>query len=184
MTSASIISEPIRQPSLFLQAENREFVKERYSSEAFYIEECDVGLGVFARRAIRRGENILVFGGPIIDFAETKRRGPWKCMPLQIGPNQYFDTRPPGIFVNHSCNPNAGIRNDRDLVALRDIRAGEEIRFDYSTTMDERSFTMRCLCGALDCRRIIADFSSLPEEVREHYLEAGIVMGFIARKVA
>ena len=184
MTSESTVSEPIRQPSLFLQAENREFVKDHYSSEAFYIEECDVGLGVFARRAIRRGECILLFGGPIIDFAETKRRGPWECMPLQIGPNRYFDTRPPGIFVNHSCSPNAGIRGDRDLVALRDIAAGEEIRFDYSTSMEEQSFTMRCLCGAPDCRHMIADFSSLPEAVRDRYLKLGIVMGFIARKMA
>ena len=182
MTSESLVSEPLRQPSLFLQAENREFVKEHYSSETFYIEECDVGLGVFARRAIRRGEHILVFGGPIIDFAETKRRGPWECMPLQIGPNRYFDTRPPGIFVNHACSPNAGIRNDRDLVALRDIAAGEEIRFDYSTTMEEQSFTMRCLCGAPECRHMIADFSSLPAEVRDRYLKLEIVMGFIARK--
>jgi uncharacterized protein len=179
MTSQSIISEPIRQPSLFLQAENREFVKEHYSSEAFYIEECDVGLGVFARRIIRSGEIILAFGGQIIDFAETKRRGPWECMPLQIGPNRYFDTRPPGIFVNHSCSPNAGIHNDRDLVALRDIQASEEIRFDYSTTMEEHSFTMRCLCGAPGCRHIIADFSSLPAMVQERYLKLGIVMNFI-----
>ncbi|HWH68562.1 MAG TPA: SET domain-containing protein, partial [Candidatus Sulfotelmatobacter sp.] len=131
-----------------MAAANRECVKESYSNETFYIEECDVGLGVFANRDIRQGELILVFGGPLIDFAETKRRGRWECMPLQIGPNQYYDTRPPGIFVNHACNPNAGIRHDRDLMALRDIKKGEEIRFDYSTTMEEQSFTMNCLCGA------------------------------------
>ena len=39
------------------------------------IEECEAGLGVFARRNIRRGGHILSFEGPLIDFAETKRRG-------------------------------------------------------------------------------------------------------------
>ncbi|HYG33258.1 MAG TPA: SET domain-containing protein-lysine N-methyltransferase [Clostridia bacterium] len=176
-------SEPLCQPSLYLLAENRTSVKERYSNETIFIEECDVGLGVFARRSIRKGETILTFGGPVIDFAETKRRGPWECMPLQFGPNQYFDTQPPGIFVNHSCHPNAGIRNDRDLVALRDIQPGEEIRFDYSTTMEEQSFTMRCLCGAPNCRHTIADFSMLSEPVQEEYIAQGIVMSFIVKKL-
>jgi uncharacterized protein len=177
-----MISEPLRQPSLFLLAENRTLVKERYSNATFYIDECDVGLGVFARRDIRPGEILLAFGGPVIDFAETKQRGMWECMPLQFETNQYFDTQPPGIFVNHSCDPNAGIRNDRDLVALRAIRKTEEIRFDYSTTMEEQSFTMRCLCGSPRCRRLVADFSLLPEDLQRSYLAQQVVMGFIARK--
>lgn len=178
-----MLSEPLRQPSLFLLAGNRASVKARFSNETFRIDECDVGLGVFARRHIRAGEIILAFGGPVIDFAETKRRGPWECMPLQFGPNQYFDTQPPGIFVNHSCQPNAGIRNDADLVALRDIQPGEEIRFDYSTTMEEHSFTMNCLCGEPNCRKVIADFSALPPAVQEDYIARRIVMSFIVQKL-
>ncbi len=178
-----MFSETMCQPSLFLAAGHRESVKERYSNETIRIDECDVGLGVFARRALKKGETILAFGGPLIDFAETKRRGPWECMPLQIGTDRYYDTQPPGIFVNHSCAPNAGIQNDRDLVALRDIPAGEEIRFDYSTTMEEQSFTMQCRCGAPGCRRVVADFSALPAATQREYIEKGIVMSFIVRKL-
>ncbi len=178
-----MISESIPQPSLFLLANDRTSAKERFSTEIFYVDFCDVGLGVFANRDLRKGEKILAFGGPIIDFAETKRRGPWECMPLQIGQDRYYDTRPPGIFVNHSCDPNSGIRNDRDLVALRDIKPREEIRFDDSTTMEEQSFTMRCLCGAPSCRHVIADFSTLPGQVQNRYLSESVVMGFIAAKV-
>jgi uncharacterized protein len=148
-----------------------------------YIAECDLGRGVFANRTIRKGELILVFGGARIDFAETKRRGPRECMAIQVGPDQYIDTQPPGVFANHSCAPNAGIRNDRYLVALRDIPNGEEIRYDYSTTMDEKSFTMACRCGAPECRRVVTDFAELPAGVREYYLSRGLVMGFIARKM-
>ena len=114
------------QPSLYLLAEKRQFVKDSFSNATIRIDECDVGLGVFANRDIQAGEAILAFGGPVIDFAETKRRGPWECMPMQIGRNQYYDTQPPGVFVNHSCDPNAGIRDDRELVALRAIPAGED----------------------------------------------------------
>ena len=172
------------QPSLFLLAEKRQFVKDSFSNATIRIDECNVGLGVFANRDIQAGEVILAFGGPVIDFDETKRRGPWECMPMQIGQNQYYDTQPPGVFVNHSCEPNAGIRDDRDLIALRAIRAGEEVRFDYSTTMEEHSFTMRCLCGAPKCRHVVADFSTLPNEVRERYLAQRVVMSFILHRQA
>jgi len=174
----------MHQPSLFLLPEKRQLVKDLYSNATFHIGECDVGLGVFANRDIRPGEGILAFGGPVIDFAETKRRGPWECMPMQIGQNQYYDTQPPGVFVNHSCEPNAGIRNDHDLVALRPIRPGEEVRFDYSTTMEEHSFTMRCLCGTAHCRGVVADFSTLPPEVQARYVAERMVMSFILRKLA
>jgi uncharacterized protein len=152
-------------------------------SGMLYIAECNLGRGVFARRAIHQGETILVFGGALIDFAETKRRGPRECMAIQVGPNQYIDTQPPGVFANHSCEPNAGIRNDRDLVALRDIPMGEEIRYDYSTTMDEQSFTMPCRCGAPGCRQVVSDFAELPAGIQEYYLSRGLVMSFIARRL-
>lgn len=154
-----------------------------YSNGTLYVAPCELGRGVFARRAIRSGETILAFEGPLIDFAETKRRGAAECMAIQVGPNQYIDTQAPGVLANHSCAPNAGIRNDRDLVALRDIPPGEEIRYDYSTTMDEKSFTMRCRCGAPGCRRVVTDFSELPTDVQEYYVRRGLVMSFIIRRL-
>ena len=33
-------------------------------------------------------------------------------------------------YINHSCDPNAGIRNNRDIVAMKPIREGEEIVID------------------------------------------------------
>jgi hypothetical protein len=154
-----------------------------HSTEKFHLRSCDVGLGVFASRDILPGEVILDIEGPIIDFAETKRRGPRECMAIQIGPNRYIDTQPPGVFVNHSCEPNAGIRKNRNLVALRKIRQGQEIRYDYSTTMEEHSFTMQCLCGAPTCREWVRDFSTLPQPLRERYLAQGIVMDFIMKSL-
>jgi len=154
------------------------------STEKFRIRACDVGLGVFASRDLMPGEIILAIEGPIIDFAETKRRGPRECMAIQIGPDRYIDTQPPGVLVNHSCEPNAGIRENRYLTALRKIRRGQEIRYDYSTTMEEHSFTMQCLCGAPSCREWVRDFSTLPRPLRERYLAQGIVMDFILRNAA
>ncbi|HWH71469.1 MAG TPA: SET domain-containing protein-lysine N-methyltransferase [Candidatus Sulfotelmatobacter sp.] len=177
-----MIAESSCSPSPLADPQERSCAKEQYSTESYYIDKCEVGLGVFANRDIARDEVILGFGGPLIDFAETKRRGPWECMAIQIGPDRYIDTRPPGVFVNHSCDPNAGIREDRYLVALREIQKGEEIRFDYSTTMEEQSFTMRCLCGAPECRHLVTDFSTLPPHVKERYIAEEIVMSFILQR--
>jgi hypothetical protein len=152
-----------------------------FSNEIFRIGECDLGFGMFANKPIKKGEAILSFMGPLINFHETKKRGQWECMPIQIDYDIYIDTVPPGIFVNHSCSPNAGIKDDKTLVALQAIREGEEIRFDYSTTMEESSFTMECRCAHDHCRNIIADFSTLPERTRSSYLDRKIVMGFIAK---
>ncbi len=174
-----MISRPPDQVSGVIRFDDQVSLAERYSTEKFHIGACEFGLGVFAKRTIAPWETILAFDGPIIDFAETKRRGPRECMAFQIGPNTYIDTQPPAVFVNHSCDPNAGIRNDKNLVALRLIRAGEEIRFDYSTTMEERSFTMQCRCGAAGCRKLVTDFTTLPREVRSRYFAQGIVMSFI-----
>lgn len=52
---------------------------------------------------------------------------------------------------NHSCDPNsryAGL----DVVALRDITAGEELTLDYATLCDENMPPFDCQCGAPNCR--------------------------------
>jgi hypothetical protein len=163
-------SELMLQSRSFPSANNAGWLKARHVTEKIHIRACDVGLGVFASRDLMPGEIILAIEGPVIDFAETKRRGPRECMAIQIGPDRYIDTQPPGVFVNHSCEPNAGIRQNQNLVALRKIRPGQEIRYDYSTTMEEDSFVMQCLCGAPTCREWVRDFSTLPQPVRERYL--------------
>lgn len=102
-----------------------------------FIADCELGRGLFAARAFAAGETILRFTGPLINLAQSIAKGETEGNPLQVGPLDYIDLEPPGVFGNHSCEPNAGIRDDVVLVALRPLVAGEEIRFDYSTTMWE-----------------------------------------------
>ena len=146
---------------------------------SIYVNECEFGLGIFAARPFSRGNFIFRFSGPIITFAECHARGEAECNPLQIGPTIYIDLEPPGVFINHSCQPNAGTRNVVEVYALRDIELGEEIRLDYSTSMSERCWTLRCRCGAASCRGVVTDFHDLPRELQEHYLSLGIVQPFI-----
>jgi uncharacterized protein len=112
--------------------------------------------------------------------------------PLQVGSAHYIDLEPPGVFVNHSCTPDVGIRDDVMLTALRPIAVGEQICFDYSTTMWEveacsaigdTPWAMPCLCGAVVCRGTACEFPALPAALREHYLALGIVQRFIVERL-
>jgi len=142
------------------------------------------GRGVFAEEPIPASSLIIRFSGPFLRYAETTAA----TYALQIGPDLYIGAS--GSFddyVNHSCDPNAGMRisgNTADLYAIRDIRAGEEIFFDYSTTLDEDDFTMSCLCGAPRCRGTIRDGKYLPDDVWRRYLGLGIIPEYVQRSRA
>ncbi|HEV2827756.1 MAG TPA: SET domain-containing protein-lysine N-methyltransferase, partial [Pyrinomonadaceae bacterium] len=56
--------------------------------------------------------------------------------------------------INHSCDPNAWLEG-LDMVARRDIQAGDEITMDYATFYNEQMEDFLCHCGANDCRGII-----------------------------
>jgi hypothetical protein len=66
------------------------------------------------------------------------------------------------------------------MFALKEINKGEELFWDYSTSMMERHWTMRCACGEKNCRKIITDFDLLPTELQLQYLRMNIVFPFIA----
>jgi hypothetical protein len=140
----------------------------------------DVGLGIFATRPRAVGERILELHGRVIDFLGTVAKGDRECDALQIGPDLYLDLEDPGRCTNHSCEPNSGVRsNGTTLVAVRPIGAGEEVRFDYSTTMDDGHWTMDCSCGSSHCRGRVLDFRWLPTHRKLHYIGLGIVPSFL-----
>ena len=142
-----------------------------------------LGRGVFARRSFGPGQPILALTGPVLDRAEMLARDPDRAHAIQVGTDEFLEAMPPGRFVTHSCDPNAGIMNDRMLIALRPIEIGEEIQFDYSTAMTEDHWTVECRCGQPACRRVILDFHHLPPITQNRYLQLGIVQRFIVNEV-
>lgn len=142
------------------------------------------GRGVFAEEPIPGGDHLLRFSGPLLRYEQTTPQ----TLAVQIGPELYLGASGgPDDCVNHSCDPNAGLVIDGlavNLISLRDIAPGEEICFDYSTTMDEDDFEMTCLCGHPHCRGLVRDFKHLPRETRERYVRAGVVPEYNRRYVA
>jgi D-alanine-D-alanine ligase len=52
---------------------------------------------------------------------------------------------------NHSCAPNTRF-DGLDVVAVREIAAGEELTVDYATFLDASAEAFECRCGAPSCR--------------------------------
>ena len=159
-----------------------EIINNQYENDNIYVGISELGLCVKAKRNIKIGEIIYVFTGPTISFSVTKERGVQECMSLQYDFDKYVDTEAPGMYVNHSCDPNSGIQQNFNLVALKNILIHEEIRFDYSTTMDENSYTMECKCGKPVCRGLVTDFKLLPDLVKKNYIDLDVVSDFIKKQ--
>ncbi len=99
------------------------------------------GKGVFSEFDIDKGQTIHFLQGEEMDLDEMIRRvdkGLEKGSdPLGVGEELYLDADELSRTFNHSCNPNSFVRGKSELVALKEIKTGEEITFDYSTTMND-----------------------------------------------
>ena len=152
------------------------------------IRDTGKGKSVFADKDFMSGEFICEFTGKICTKEEYVRlHDPDNNHFLQsdddrfMGPSNQADD-----LVNHSCNPSCGLEfmdGRIRLRAIREIKKGDELTFDYSTTMDEDCWEMSCLCGDENCRKVIRDFKHLPPELQAGYMALGIVPPYIAKKI-
>lgn len=140
------------------------------------------GTGVFASRRFRAGEWIMSFmeGAPAaVPYSETVNHPEHEeSNYLQIGNDLYVYPRPPSRFLNHSCDPNTGVRDATEIFALARIETGEELTFDYSTSMAEDGWEMDCSCKSAICRGRIRDFKYLPAARQLYYLNRCAVGDF------
>jgi len=136
------------------------------------------GDGVFTLDAIARGASVFEFGGPVVTAAEL-RDG---MRVMQIGPDEYIvediDADYIENYINHRCEPNVGfLHGTLTLHALRDIAAGEELFWDYSTSINEPGWFLPCACGVASCRGKIQSYCDLPDEVRRRL--GGIALAYL-----
>jgi uncharacterized protein len=107
------------------------------------------------------GEVVVVKGGYILSRTQrdqiSRELGPSEIQiteDLFIGPSTERQREGGMMHLNHSCEPNLGLQGQIVFLALRDIRADEEVTFDYAMTDDE-AYEMKCRCGTPSCRGTI-----------------------------
>lgn len=127
------------------------------------------GSGLFATRAIPKGERIIEYLGERISHDEADRRhddkaeGDHHTFFFTIDAKTVIDGGVGGNdarFINHGCDPNCEVvAADGVLVveAVRNVRAGEELAYEYNLNRapddpPEIERVYACRCGAATCR--------------------------------
>jgi hypothetical protein len=127
------------------------------------------GKGIFAKVDIKKGDVIFVWKGQ----KKSGRSYPWDWGSRWLQVGQYEWIAPmrntPGWYINHSCNPNSGIKDSIKIVAMKNIRRGEEVTIDYSTFESEKGWYLECQCKSKNCRHIIRSYEFLPPKLRQKY---------------
>jgi uncharacterized protein len=141
------------------------------------------GSGCYATCDIKRHETIHVMNGTTVTLLQmvalvTEGRERIDD-PLQVGRKTYIDLDRTSRSFNHSCDPNAGISHRSTLVAVRDIRSGEEITFDYSLTISPTEWSMKCRCGTPTCRKVLGDVATIPKRRLQWYMKHGAVQRYM-----
>jgi len=149
------------------------------------------GRGTFAKGNIKKGDLLLVLSGYVMKLSdEEKLPGSLSDNGLQVTENLSLSVSKKselgGInFFNHSCDPNAGIKGQIFLVAMRNIKKGEEVTFDYAMTLYEtpgtQLYKLKCLCKKKNCRGIITDSDWKNKELQKRY--KGYFQYFIQEKI-
>lgn len=154
------------------------------SDNNFTIKDSKNGSGVFATINFSFGQEVMKFNGRL--FLRDSLPTPYSDYSdhyMQIDTGLYLGpSGGPDDYVNHSCEPNCGVYKNGDvfiLIAIKNIDIGDEITWDYSTTMDEDDWEMVCRCESRQCRGVIRDFKYLPKSVQEKYVNLKIVPTYI-----
>jgi SET domain-containing protein len=141
------------------------------------------GKGVFAAEDIEKGRIVWVLDGERMDALDLVERVNADAEnindPLQIGKRTYIDLDEVSRTFNHSCNPSTGIRKTSEMFALRGIKKGEELTYDYSATIAPTEWKMRCKCGSRNCRGILGDVLSVPREQLDYYKRHGAIQKYM-----
>jgi uncharacterized protein len=120
------------------------------------------GYGVIATRPFKAGEVIADVDG--MAWKATEERD--DRYSLLIDDGVLFEMLDQTRWINHSCDPNADVDMGGDeeggywaqIVASRDIAAGEEIVYDYAF---DPAVAEPCCCGTPACRGMIIDADAL-----------------------
>ncbi|MFZ1988096.1 MAG: SET domain-containing protein [Minisyncoccia bacterium] len=132
------------------------------------------GYGVFAQQSLKKGQFISELKGARVVY-ESKILGLSNRYPdwIGIGKNTWIDPVDEFEYLNHSCNPNAGLKGNRilKLYALRNIAEGEEITIDYAITEEDPDYCFENFEPEHEYyRRFVGPIQTLPRDVYERYL--------------
>ena len=117
--------------------------------------------GLYASKNIKAGEKIIEYIGKIISNKEVERNPKFDNSKdiylfdlnkrFSLDGNYEWNT---ARLINHSCDPNCEV-NGKGLKlwisAIRNIKKGEELSYDYGFSFDKDYKQFPCKCGKKSC---------------------------------
>lgn len=118
-------------------------------------------LGLFAGRDIKKGEKVIEYKGRKFthkQVEEDDRFDNSKAIYLFTLNERYVldgDTKTnTAKYINHSCDPNCEvdiIKGKIWIIAIKDIKKGDELSYDYGFGYDADFRQFPCKCGSKNC---------------------------------
>ncbi|HKC51047.1 MAG TPA: SET domain-containing protein-lysine N-methyltransferase [Myxococcota bacterium] len=142
------------------------------------------GRTLVVREAVEADELVVVFGGEVVQASQLTALSPAeRLLTLQVEEELYLVSVAdgPADWVNHSCDPNCGLRGQIALVAMRGLEPGEEICFDYAMSDGTPYDQFPCGCGAKSCRGAVTGEDWSRPELWERY--SGYFSPYLQRRI-
>ncbi|KAJ7959179.1 Histone-lysine N-methyltransferase ASHH2 [Quillaja saponaria] len=150
---------------------NQQFQKHNYAELEWF--RCGKkGYGLHSLEDISKGQFLIEYVGEVLDMhahearqREYALKGHRHFYFMTLNGSEVIDASAKGNlgrFINHSCEPNC--RTEKWMVngeiciglfALRDIKKGEEVTFDYNYVRVLGAAAKKCYCGTPQCRGYI-----------------------------
>jgi len=142
-------------------------------------------VGVFAVRKILKGWKVCPSNSDSEDFItkeelqtlspelqeKVKKYSAWDERGYSIDPGIDFNELTTSYYFNHSCAGNLGFDNKGDFIAIRDIKKGEELSYDYGLVEADPEFKFECQCRTSECRKIITGNDRKNKDFQNRNLE-------------
>lgn len=119
-------------------------------------------------------------GDILISFSTSVRTKEVTYLTVQLFENEHIFLQPEYLqFINHSCDPNSFFDVDSmNLIALKDIKIGEEVTFFYPSTEWKMAQPFDCFCKSENCLGRIEGASKIQTEILKKYQ----LSSYISRK--
>ena len=159
------------------------------------------GFGVFAARRIRKGTTIIEYLGERVSHQKADARYEDKdphdnhTFLFTVDAKTVIDAGVNGNearYINHGCDPNceSTTMNGRIFIeAIRTIRPGEELCYDYQIQRDSDDppnvdVVYACRCGAKSCRGSMLEAAKKPRKTVRRAPKRGVEKKRAARNKA
>lgn len=143
------------------------------------------GHGLFAKRDIFKNEEIIRAVGPKVNsqVSNTLYYSYGIDVLIQVGKDKWVLPNNESRFINHSCEPNLGLLDNGVFVAMKNIKKGEELTFDYATIDVNSKWSIVCHCDAKSCRGKITSQDLLDKKLHLIQRYRGFIANFILKEL-